>query len=476
MPTVTNTFIYTGTTQELTIPAGTTSISVYMWGGAGGGGGSDAAGPGRAGAAGHYITKTGISLTSAIGKLMKVAVGGGGAGGGGGSNRAGGSNGKSLTGYSGGAGGESGPHGSSGSGGGGGGATVLVIDGVEFAVAGGGGGGGGDGQHGRGTVGINTNNATANSPGTLGEDGADHEGDGGGGGAGGGGTDGGKGGAGASGDNGGAGGWSGSNYIASGTEDNGSGITPGGTGVSQYTAGVAVGGGPAQTGGNGKAVIVFTVGVQAHYKVSGAWKETTNLYTKVSGTWKEITAAYTKVSGTWRALFNSGINFLATSAGFGDAQGGPTSGTAGSGGGGCFIAGTLVTMADGSQKAVELVDIRDEVAVGGFVFALGKFLINDLFDYKGIKVSGTHMVKEDSIWVRVSDSKYGKALGNDEHTVYVFGSEFRRIIINGIEFTDYFEIDEKQSLLQYGEKFFGIWRENDRQTNDIDVKILNNDR
>ena len=67
MPTVTNTFIYTGTTQELTIPAGTTSISVYMWGGAGGGGGSDSAGPGRSGAAGHYITKTGISMTSSIG-------------------------------------------------------------------------------------------------------------------------------------------------------------------------------------------------------------------------------------------------------------------------------------------------------------------------------------------------------------------------------------------------------------------------
>ena len=31
-------------------------------------------------------------------------------------------------------------------------------------------------------------------------------------------------------------------------------------------------------------------------------------------------------------------------------------------------------------------------------------------------------------------------IGDDEHTVYVFGSEYRRIIINGIEFTDYFEI------------------------------------
>jgi hypothetical protein len=199
------------------------------------------------------------------------------------------------------------------------------------------------------------------------------------------------------------------------------------------------------------------------------------MYTKVSGAWKQITAGYYKVSGTWKALFNSGITFLSTAAGFGNVTGNTPSGSSGSGGG-CFIAGTLVTMADGSQKAVELVDIRDEVAVGGFVFATGKFLIDDLFDYKGIKVSGTHMVKEEGSWTRVSDSKHGKSLGDDEHIVYVFGSEFRRIMINGIEFTDYFEIDEKQKLLSIGEKFFGIWREHDRQTQVDDVKILNNDR
>ena len=90
-------------------------------------------------------------------------------------------------------------------------------------------------------------------------------------------------------------------------------------------------------------------------------------------------------------------------------------------------------------------------------------------NYGDLPLPNEENVKEQSEEIKVS-------LGDDEHTVYVFGSEYRRIIINGIEFTDYFEIDEKQSLLQYGEKFFGIWRENDRQTNEIDVKILNNDR
>ena len=41
MVAVVKSFIYTGTLQEATIPAGTTSIDMYLWGGAGGGGGGD---------------------------------------------------------------------------------------------------------------------------------------------------------------------------------------------------------------------------------------------------------------------------------------------------------------------------------------------------------------------------------------------------------------------------------------------------
>ena len=474
MATVVKTFNYTGTLQQATIPAGTTSIDVHLWGGAGGGGGSDAGGPGGTGAAGHYVTETGITIASSdIGKTLEVAVGGGGQGGSSGGGAPGGTNGKSITGYSGGTGGTAGPQPYSGSGGGGGGATVVLIDGEQKAVAGGGGGGAGAGKSSNGTAGINTNSATANSPGTLGENGANHTGDGGGGGAGGGGTDGGTVGNGGSGDNGGTGGYSGSNYTAAGTESNGSGVTPGGTGSQYYTAGVAVGGGGSGSGADGKAVVVFNIGVQANYKVSGTWKNINDMYTKVSGAWKRITAGYYKVGGVWKALFNSGVDFIETAAGFGDASGGSSSGTPGSGGGGCFIAGTMITMADGTLKPVEQVDIRDEVAVGGFVFATGKFLIDNLYDYKGIKVSGTHMVKEDSKWTRVEDSKHGVALGDDEHIVYVFGSEHRRIMINGVEFTDYFELSEQEELINHGEGIFSNWRDHDRQIHGKNVNILN---
>ena len=475
MVAVVRTFNYSGTVQQATIPPGTTSIDVYLWAGAGGGGGSDAGGPGGPGAAGHHVKKTALSIsTGQIGTTLEVAVGGGGAGGSSGGGAPGGTNGKSKTAYSGGRGGNAGPNPYSGSGGGGGGATVVLIDSTAVATAGGGGGGAGAGAHSNGTPGINTNSATTNTPGTLGENGKDHAGDGGGGGAGGGGADGGKSGNAGAGDNGGTGGRSGSDLVPSGGSSSvGSSTTPGGTSEANYTAGVAVGGQPSSTGADGKAVVIFNIGVQGEFKVGGAWKSINRAFFKVGGAWKTITAGYVKIGGAWKAIFNSGVTFLSTAAGFGDTVGGSSSG--GSGSGGCFIAGTMITMADGSQKAVELVDLKDEVAVGGFVFATGKFLVEDLFNYKGIEVSGSHMVKEDGRWTRVASSKYGRSLGDDEHTVYVFGSEYRRIIINGIEFTDYFEIDEKQRLVAEGEKFFGIWREHDRQTLDDDVKILNND-
>ena len=81
MPALSNTFLYSGTLQQVVIPAGTTSIDVYLWGGGGGGGSSDAGGPGGVGAAGHHVAATSISMTSNIGKTLTVAVGGGGAGG-----------------------------------------------------------------------------------------------------------------------------------------------------------------------------------------------------------------------------------------------------------------------------------------------------------------------------------------------------------------------------------------------------------
>jgi hypothetical protein len=326
MPTVIKTFTYTGTKQQTTIPAGATSVEFHIWGGGGGGGGGDRAGPGRSGAAGHYVTGT-IDLIGTSGQSLALGVGGG---------AAGKSNGRGLTGYSGGVGGTQGPSGSSGHGGGGGGATVIQLAGVDKAIAGGGGGGGGDGLNSVGTVGINSNDATVAAIVTLGENGADHSGDGAGAGAGGGGKFGGQSGDGPNGDEGATGGYSGSNLIPSGgTEANGSGTTPGGTASAYYSSGVATGGfGGSQAGGDGKAVLIFNISVESKVKIANTWKSITAIKFKKNGIWKDITAGYVKINNVWKAIFNSGVIFTSTAAGFGDATGNASSGTPGSGGGG----------------------------------------------------------------------------------------------------------------------------------------------
>jgi hypothetical protein len=128
----------------------------------------------------------------------------------------------------------------------------------------------------------------------------------------------------------------------------GSGTAPGGTGSSYYSSGIAVGGGSGSSGGNGKAVLVFTSTVESKVKIGGTWKNITDMFTKQGGTWKRITGGYVKIGGTWKALFGTigghdGSGFQQTATGFGgvgssdalDSSGGAgSSGSSGSGGGG----------------------------------------------------------------------------------------------------------------------------------------------
>ena len=139
----------------------------------------------------------------------------------------------------------------------------------------------------------------------------------------------------------------------------------------------------------------------------------------------------------------------------------------------CFLAGTMISMADGTKKEVEKIDLGDVVEVGGKVFATGKFLTEDLHDYKGIKVSGSHMVNENNKWIRVADSKHSKVVDNDEHTVYVFGSENRRIVIDNILFTDYFEVYEQEKLIKNENDFFDNWHAYGINRSQENIKVIN---
>ena len=139
----------------------------------------------------------------------------------------------------------------------------------------------------------------------------------------------------------------------------------------------------------------------------------------------------------------------------------------------CFLAGTMVTMEDGSKKAIETIDLGEKVKIGGAVFACAKFICRDLHDYHGIKVSGSHMVLENDKWIRVEESKDSTLISNESVTVYNFGTENRRLEIEGITFTDYFEIDEKVKLERLGNMYFDHWEDYMNVRNNEVSKIIN---
>ena len=160
----------------------------------------------------------------------------------------------------------------------------------------------------------------------------------------------------------------------------------------------------------------------------------------------------------------------------GMAVGGPVGGVVGGVIGsvfGCFLPNTKVTMSDGTTKNIIDINLNDNIKIGGRVFAHAKFLITNLYNYKGVKVSGSHMVNEDNKWLRVEESKLAKSLGNKEHTVYTLGTDNRRILINNILFTDYFEVDEKEELQTQGDEYFNNWKNHSIELQEQNKNILN---
>lgn len=113
---------------------------------------------------------------------------------------------------------------------------------------------------------------------------------------------------------------------------------------------------------------------------------------------------------------------------------------------GCFIAGTLFTLYDGSLKPIEQVTPLDRLLNGGETYATATFIGTNMHDYCGIMVAGSHAVMEEGKWVRVRDSAY--AIPREELDgclVYVvWNQEHRMVHESGIIFADYAETDSTE--------------------------------
>ena len=118
--------------------------------------------------------------------------------------------------------------------------------------------------------------------------------------------------------------------------------------------------------------------------------------------------------------------------------GGNTGGNIGgfSGGGFCFDPNTLVEMLDGTEKKIKHIVLGDKTR-GGEVTGVFQFKAADeIHDYKGVTVAGSHYVKENGNFIMVQDSPLSVKI-NKIPVVYSLDTTQRRIWIKNIEFADY---------------------------------------
>jgi hypothetical protein len=102
----------------------------------------------------------------------------------------------------------------------------------------------------------------------------------------------------------------------------------------------------------------------------------------------------------------------------------------------CFDPNTPIQMADGSEKKIKDIQLGDDTK-GGEVTGIFQFKAADeIHDYKGVTVAGSHYVKEDGKFIMVKDSPLSVKIDKIP-VVYSLDTTGRRIFINNIEFADY---------------------------------------
>jgi hypothetical protein len=139
------------------------------------------------------------------------------------------------------------------------------------------------------------------------------------------------------------------------------------------------------------------------------------------------------------AIDQEKANRDAARRGGGGGNGGGGSGDKNSPGGGgsyCFDPSTPIQMADGSTKQIKNIQLGDDTK-GGEVTGVFQFKASDeIHDYKGVTVAGSHFVKEDGRFIMVKDSPLSVKIDKIP-VVYSLDTSDRRIFINDIEFADY---------------------------------------
>ena len=92
-------------------------------------------------------------------------------------------------------------------------------------------------------------------------------------------------------------------------------------------------------------------------------------------------------------------------------------------------------MADGSEKEIQDIKLGDDTK-GGKVELVVQTLGHDVYNYKGVEVSGSHWVVEDGKYIEVETSKHAKPI-DDKEMLYCLNTSDHAIWIKDIQFSDF---------------------------------------
>lgn len=83
----------------------------------------------------------------------------------------------------------------------------------------------------------------------------------------------------------------------------------------------------------------------------------------------------------------------------------------------CFAKGTHVILASGLELPIEMLDLNDELLLGGRIVAVGKAIGEEMYEYKDVIVEGSHAVFENGKWLRVKDSAFATRIPESDGCV-----------------------------------------------------------
>lgn len=108
----------------------------------------------------------------------------------------------------------------------------------------------------------------------------------------------------------------------------------------------------------------------------------------------------------------------------------------------CFTGDMKVVLLDGTAKRFDELKLGDITLRGGKVFAIQTSLVDKIYNYKGVMVTGSHAVFHENKWVRVRDTD---ALAEDLETpvqVFCAATENHRLIVDHLVFADLYEVND----------------------------------